>query len=197
MALLSVPFVFTVGAVIVAGQHNSNFSNIYQDYSGNIQDVNIAANAGIEYSKLSLNASILYSDLANSTKTSIQNNLGVPSGVILMWSGTIATIPSGWNLCNGANSTPDLRNLFIVGADADVTGTAMSTVTGSALQTSITGVMPAHTHNVIGGNTGNTPGGPTLFDATNSAGTPQATTSTGTGTKVISVFFALAYIQKA
>lgn len=39
----------------------------------------------------------------------------IPSGIIVMWSGT--TIPTGWLLCDGNNSTPDLRNRFIVGAD--------------------------------------------------------------------------------
>ena len=39
-----------------------------------------------------------------------------PSGGIIMWSGSIASIPSGWYLCDGSNSTPDLRNRFIVGA---------------------------------------------------------------------------------
>lgn len=39
-----------------------------------------------------------------------------PQGGIVMWSGTIATIPSGWYLCDGANNTPNLRNRFIVGA---------------------------------------------------------------------------------
>ena len=28
---------------------------------------------------------------------------GVPSGVIMMWSGAEGAIPSGWNLCNGSN----------------------------------------------------------------------------------------------
>ena len=32
---------------------------------------------------------------------------GVPSGVIMMWSGAENAIPSGWYLCNGSNSTPD------------------------------------------------------------------------------------------
>jgi hypothetical protein len=41
---------------------------------------------------------------------------GVPSGVITMWSGSIATIPSGWALCDGSNSTPNLKDRFIVGA---------------------------------------------------------------------------------
>ena len=38
------------------------------------------------------------------------------SGAIMMWSGAVATIPSGWFLCDGQNNTPDLRNKFIIGA---------------------------------------------------------------------------------
>ena len=37
-------------------------------------------------------------------------------GMIVMWSGSVATIPAGYALCNGANGTPDLRNRFVVGA---------------------------------------------------------------------------------
>ncbi|MCL1939921.1 MAG: hypothetical protein FWG04_04605 [Desulfovibrionaceae bacterium] len=40
----------------------------------------------------------------------------VPRGAIIMWSGAIANIPTGWALCDGQNDTPDLRNRFIVGA---------------------------------------------------------------------------------
>lgn len=40
----------------------------------------------------------------------------MPSGAIILWSGSIASIPSGFVLCNGSNSTPDLRNFFVVGA---------------------------------------------------------------------------------
>ena len=57
---------------------------------------------------------------------------GVPSGSILMWSGTIATIPTGWYLCDGTNGTPNLTNRFIIGADADDGGVAKTSVTGSA-----------------------------------------------------------------
>ncbi len=53
------------------------------------------------------------------------------SGMIMMWSGTIATIPTGWVLCNGSNSTPDLRNRFVIGAHSDTAGVAYTTVTGS------------------------------------------------------------------
>jgi hypothetical protein len=58
----------------------------------------------------------------------------VPSGLIAMWKGSIASIPAGWALCNGSNGTPDLRDKFVVGADADVAGTAESTVGGAAAQ---------------------------------------------------------------
>lgn len=37
------------------------------------------------------------------------------SQMILMWAGTTFTIPAGWFLCDGSHSTPDLRDLFIVG----------------------------------------------------------------------------------
>lgn len=37
-------------------------------------------------------------------------------GMIMMWHGSVATIPSGWHLCDGAAGTIDLRNKFLVGA---------------------------------------------------------------------------------
>jgi len=40
----------------------------------------------------------------------------VPSGGIIMWSGSIASIPSGWLLCDGSSGTPDLRTRMILGA---------------------------------------------------------------------------------
>jgi len=43
-------------------------------------------------------------------------NNGFPSGGIIIWSGASTAIPSGWYLCDGNNSTPDLRNRFVVGA---------------------------------------------------------------------------------
>jgi hypothetical protein len=72
----------------------------------------------------------------------------IPSGLISMWSGTIASIPSGWVLCNGSNSTPDLRNKFIIGAHSDSTGIAYSTITGSNTQSggSKDAITVSHTH---------------------------------------------------
>lgn len=39
-----------------------------------------------------------------------------PSGLIVMWSGLLSAIPSGWLLCDGDNGTPDLRSKFIKGS---------------------------------------------------------------------------------
>jgi hypothetical protein len=39
----------------------------------------------------------------------------VPRRAIIMWSGTLATIPAGWALCDGNNGTPNLTNRFIYG----------------------------------------------------------------------------------
>jgi len=53
-----------------------------------------------------------------------------PSGAILLWSGTVANIPSGWVLCDGDNGTPNLLEKFVKGATAGQnpgsTGGAMS-----------------------------------------------------------------------
>jgi len=36
-----------------------------------------------------------------------------PPGMIMLWHSTVATIPSGWHLCDGTAGTPNLRNKFI------------------------------------------------------------------------------------
>jgi hypothetical protein len=61
-----------------------------------------------------------------------------PSGGIIMWSGSVASIPSGWVLCNGSNGTPDLRNRFVIGAG--------STYSVDATGGSADAIAVAHTH---------------------------------------------------
>jgi microcystin-dependent protein len=69
----------------------------------------------------------------------------IPSGVILLWSGSVATIPSGWALCNGSSGTPDLRNRFVVGAGSTY---SVGDTGGSATSTLTTNELPAHTHSL-------------------------------------------------
>ena len=61
-----------------------------------------------------------------------------PIGGIIMWSGSIASIPANWALCNGSSGTPDLRNKFIVGAG--------STYAVAATGGSPDAVLVNHTH---------------------------------------------------
>lgn len=37
-------------------------------------------------------------------------------GTIIIWYGSLGSIPAGWILCNGENGTPDLEALFVIGA---------------------------------------------------------------------------------
>ena len=60
---------------------------------------------------------------------------GVPIGTIVLWFGSIATIPSGWALCDGGNGTPDLMDKFVVGAREDVAGEARTMLTGALTKT--------------------------------------------------------------
>ena len=71
----------------------------------------------------------------------------VPSGVIVMWSGSVASIPSGWYLCDGTNGTPNLTGRFVVHADADAAGTYNVGDTGGADSVTLdTTQIPSHTH---------------------------------------------------
>ena len=67
----------------------------------------------------------------------------IPSGGIIIWSGAANAIPSGWYLCDGNNSTPDLRNRFIVGAG---NGYSVGNTGGADSVTLTVNQMPAHKH---------------------------------------------------
>lgn len=74
-----------------------------------------------------------------------------PSGGIIMWSGSIGTIPSGWLICDGTNGTPDLRNRFVVGAGstyavAATGGNANAIVVTHTHTASSAVVDPGHVH---------------------------------------------------
>jgi hypothetical protein len=61
-----------------------------------------------------------------------------PTGGIILWSGSVVSIPTGWALCDGANGTPDLRNRFVVGAG--------STYAVAATGGSTDAIVVSHTH---------------------------------------------------
>jgi len=75
---------------------------------------------------------------SNGNVTQQVNAAPIPQGGIIMWSGAVQSLPSGWALCNGQTqngvATPDLRNRFVV-ASNNTTGTPTTTISGSAVST--------------------------------------------------------------
>jgi hypothetical protein len=64
-------------------------------------------------------------------------------GLICLWRGELSTIPPGWQLCDGTNDTPDLRDKFIVGGGG---GYAPGSKGGSIHSTLTLQNIPSHTH---------------------------------------------------
>jgi microcystin-dependent protein len=76
------------------------------------------------------------------------------SGMIMLWSGSTGTIPSGWVICDGTNSTPDLRDRFVVGAGStysvDATGGSANATLVSHTHTATSSVTdPGHFHEIM------------------------------------------------
>lgn len=80
------------------------------------------------------------------TATKAHVDTAIPIGGIILWSGSVASIPPNWKLCDGTNGTPDLRDRFVVGAGGDY---AVGETGGEATHTLTIEEMPAHSH-VIG-----------------------------------------------
>jgi hypothetical protein len=149
------------------------------------------------------------------TEFQLLNPPALPSGVITMWSGSIASIPGGWYLCDGTNGTPNLRDRFIVGAGStyavNATGGSADAVVVSHSHTFTGDVLPTHSHTYPLANTSSwnvslnninmyTSNGSSGTTQAVSAGTPSGTNSTTgvSGTNAnLPPYFALAYIMKA
>src|SRR3990167_10307532 len=84
-------------------------------------------------------------------------NSGIPVGGIILWSGATTDIPQHWNICDGTNGTPDLRDRFVVGA-------------GSTYSVDSTGGSAAFTHNSQGGHDHDLIGTESLSHTNNHAG---------------------------
>ena len=133
------------------------------------------------------------------------------AGMIMLWSGSSASIPSGWLLCDGTNSTPDLRNRFVVGAGStyavNATGGSADAIVVSHTHTA-TVTDPGHSHVLSGApGTGTPLTNVTLQEAgntninTNSATTGisvgiSTTGSSGTNAN-LPPYYALCYIMRA
>ena len=159
---------------------------------------------------------------AGGSNTPTWGNMFV-AGMIMLWSGSSATIPSGWVLCDGTNSTPDLRNRFVVGATStyavgatggsanaivvshthtatvattSLTGTITNQYTAGNTNGGTTGVFSQSNYDVDGDGGESRPGRTINFDGSH---THTATISTegASGTNAnLPPYYALCYIMK-
>lgn len=143
------------------GYNDTIFTIRNNDNNGNIQlqtKLNNSVSTRLTIGSTSVTAGAGVSFIGNGT---------IPVGGIIMWSGQVSNIPSGWALCNGSNGTPDLRNRFIVGAGVNngsgnyswskTTGVATGFYgvgnTGGSVGVGLTiGEMPSHSHTVVAAN---------------------------------------------
>lgn len=143
----------------------------------------------------------------------------IPSGGIILWSGSVASIPSGWYLCNGSNSTPDLRDKFVVGAGSGyavgATGGSANAIVVSHTHTGTTTITdPGHKHSVPTDSTGSvdnpalnassgsdedfnlSPGTGTAVTGITASTSISTTGSSGTNAN-LPPYYALCYIMKS
>lgn len=69
----------------------------------------------------------------------------IAAGIIIIWTGTLATIPAGWALCDGGGTTPDLRQRFLRGVN---TGATDPGTTGGATTHGHTEGSDSHSHTI-------------------------------------------------
>ena len=136
------------------------------------------------------------------------------AGMIILWSGSSASIPSGWLLCNGTLSTPDLRDKFVVGAGSTYAvgatgGTADAIVVSHTHTATSTVTDPTHIHNIGNATLGAGAGSAAYFagstgsviSAAASTGVTVATSNANTGTsgtnQNLPPYYALCYIMKS
>ena len=138
----------------------------------------------------------------------------IPVGGIILWSGSVASIPAGWLLCNGAYSTPNLADRFILGAGnlyaPDAAGGSTDSVTVAHTHTATSAVTdPTHVHNIQVASAGSS--STTVADGTAGAsfhagvlaastGITVATTNASAGVTGVNAnmppYYALCYIIK-
>ena len=193
----------------------ANFSNSL-DTSGGVPPTQL--NAPVPLSKGGTNGT---------TAATARTNLGlaigtdvaaqayaVPAGGIIMWSGSVASIPSGWLLCNGASGTPDLRDRFVIGAGSTygvaATGGSADAIVVSHTHTATSTVTdPGHNHTYSVVQTSGGPSGGTVsYTSTATVNTGNRTTGITVGTTNASAgasgtnanlppYYALAFIMKS
>ena len=115
------------------------------EFTGNLTVENITpdADSSRNLGTNSVRFSNVYADNFVGSGANLTGVESFVSGMIILWSGSTGNIPSGFVLCNGSNSTPDLRDRFVIGAGSSY---SVGATGGSANVTLSTNQIPSHAH---------------------------------------------------
>lgn len=141
--------------------------------------------------------------------------VSVPEGIIEIWTGTIADIPEGWELCDGLDGRPNLLDKFVRGVPDDLT---VPGNLGGLINITLTlAEMALHSHNITEtphshsssqgttdasnagiseGGSGNFPTGFQFFTRLTPVNANIGNTGGGTSHNNMPPFFEVAYIIK-
>tara|TARA_A100001035_G_scaffold269778_1_gene256155 strand:- start:458 stop:1423 length:966 start_codon:yes stop_codon:yes gene_type:complete len=124
------------------GDDAEQYVTFVQNKTGNNP---IRVDEGIKYnpSTNTLTVGIITASTLNVTNSGV-----IPTGGIIMWSGAASNIPNGWVLCDGQNSTPDLRNRFVIGASDSTGDVTYPGLSPHATGGSANAVVVEHTHSL-------------------------------------------------
>ena len=213
------------GVTVLAGNTTSMFTDGSNFYASALPNGSTTGTGSVVYSASPALTGVPTAPTANvgtstnqiaTTAFALAN--GIPSGAIVLWSGSVASIPSGWLLCNGSSGTPDLRDRFVVGAGSTyavaATGGSANAIVVSHTHTANSAVTdPGHTHVITNSSTTltNNAGGAgyannffafgTLTLSSNTTGITVSTTNSTEGASGTNAnlppYYALAYIMKA
>ena len=166
------------------------------ELADNAVDTNAIADQAVALSKLPHGTSsndgkfLRANNGADPTFETITIPVGIPSGGIIIWSGAANAIPSGYVLCDGTNSTPDLRDRFVVGAQNAYAVGATGGATTDSVSISISG--STGVESVFGSNG--------YIQPSPHSGRPQHNHSfSGSGSATVDTlppYYALCYIMK-
>ena len=216
-----VVIILIVGVIIVMRKKKDNYQyptgKLYVQPSTD-PGARVSGNGGA-----TIPSSTLAALVADVTSGNINTTAAVPIGAIIMWAGSVASIPTGWGLCNGTAygngniQSPDLTGRFVVGAGQTSTASTFTTqygvgdMGGEEFHQLTIPEMPSHSHNITsiqdGTNTNNPYGpnvgawqGATLLGTTSSGGDPDNKDAKGNPLTLphnnMPPYYALAYIIK-
>ena len=146
-----------------------------------------------------------YDNISGILSTIPTSNTTLPAGCIIIWSGSTGSIPSGFVICDGTNSTPDLRNSFVLGAGNSYTvGQTGGSTDAIVVSHTHTVTDPGHLHNLGSSGSGTFANDPASGSSAGGGGTTNTATtgisivSTGTSGSNANMppYYALAFIMK-